>query len=157
MNPSSSRRWSAGKSDPGLTTNVLPLICSMRSATPTPCLGSSASVFSTRRSSVPFISSACLPMAAHYTTFGLRYRISISVPDARIAGPRLSGRTPGSDRRYNLDMRGAIGLAIVGLGGALLAQEPQTPRFRIAVDAVRIDAVVTDSHGAIVTDLTAAD
>ena len=54
-------------------------------------------------------------------------------------------------------MRGAIGLATVGLGAALLAQEPQTPRFRVAVDAVRIDAVVTDKHGTIVRDLTADD
>jgi VWFA-related protein len=54
-------------------------------------------------------------------------------------------------------MRGAIGFATVGLGAALLAQEPQTPRFRVAVDAVRIDAVVTDKDGNIVRDLTAAD
>src|SRR5438105_2040994 len=37
------------------------------------------------------------------------------------------------------------------------AQEPQTPKFRVAVDAVRIDAVVTDKHGDIVRDLTADD
>ncbi len=44
------------------------------------------------------------------------------------------------------------------LGAAvLLAQEPQTPRFRVAVDAVRIDAVVTDRDGNIVRDLTADD
>ena len=40
---------------------------------------------------------------------------------------------------------------------ALAAQEPQTPRFRVAVDAVRIDAVVTDKDGNIVKDLTADD
>ena len=34
---------------------------------------------------------------------------------------------------------------------------PDTPRFRVGVDAVRIDAVVTDRDGRIVTDLTAAD
>jgi len=39
----------------------------------------------------------------------------------------------------------------------LLAQEPQTPRFRVAVDAVRIDAVVTDKDGNTVRDLTADD
>jgi len=54
-------------------------------------------------------------------------------------------------------MRGAIGFATVGLGAALLAQEPQTPRFRVAVDAVRIDAVVTDRDGNIVSDLIADD
>jgi VWFA-related protein len=54
-------------------------------------------------------------------------------------------------------MRSTIGLAAVGLGTALLAQEPQTPRFRVAVDAVRIDAVVTDKDGNIVRDLTADD
>jgi VWFA-related protein len=41
--------------------------------------------------------------------------------------------------------------------GVLSAQEPQTPRFRVAVDAVRIDAVVTDKDGNIVRDLTADD
>jgi len=54
-------------------------------------------------------------------------------------------------------MRGAIWFATVGLGAALLAQEPQTPRFRVAVDAVRIDAVVTDKDGNIVRDLIAED
>jgi len=40
----------------------------------------------------------------------------------------------------------------------LSAQEPQEPqRFRVAVDAVRIDAVVVDRDGRVVTDLTAAD
>jgi VWFA-related protein len=48
-------------------------------------------------------------------------------------------------------------LAMAGLGAALLAQEPQTPRFRVAVDAVRIDAVVTDKDGNVVRDLTADD
>ena len=44
------------------------------------------------------------------------------------------------------------------LGCALLAaQEPQTPRFRVAVDAVRIDAVVTDKDGHVVRDLGADD
>ena len=45
----------------------------------------------------------------------------------------------------------------------LNAQEPQTPapstvagpRFRFAVDAVRIDAVVTDKDGRLVRDLAA--
>src|SRR4051812_47684579 len=70
MNPSCSSRCSAGNSDPGLTTKVPPLICWMRSATPTPCRGSSSRVLRTRRSSVPFISSACcLAMAADYSTF----------------------------------------------------------------------------------------
>jgi VWFA-related protein len=40
----------------------------------------------------------------------------------------------------------------------LSAQQPaDTPRFRVGVDAVRIDAVVTDRDGRIVRDLTAAD
>ncbi len=44
--------------------------------------------------------------------------------------------------------------------GVLANQEPQTtepPRFRVSVDVVRIDAVVTDRDGRIVTDLTAND
>src|SRR3954454_2155828 len=49
-------------------------------------------------------------------------------------------------------------LATAVLGSVLLAaQEPQTPKFRVAVDAVRIDAVVTDKDGNIVRDLTADD
>jgi VWFA-related protein len=36
-------------------------------------------------------------------------------------------------------------------------QAPDVPRFRVGVDAVRIDAVVTDRDGRIVSDLTAAD
>jgi VWFA-related protein len=56
-------------------------------------------------------------------------------------------------------------LATAALASSLLAQEPQPPapsrgegtRFRVAVDAVRIDAVVTDKDGNIVRDLTADD
>ena len=36
-------------------------------------------------------------------------------------------------------------------------QAADLPRFKVAVDAVRIDAVVTDRDGRIVRDLTAAD
>jgi VWFA-related protein len=54
-------------------------------------------------------------------------------------------------------MRIAVTIAVAGLASVLLAQEPQTPRFRVAVDAVRIDAVVTDKDGNIVRDLTADD
>src|SRR5262245_58905277 len=39
----------------------------------------------------------------------------------------------------------------------LAAQDSQTPTFRVAVDAVRIDAVVTDKDGTIVRDLIAGD
>src|SRR4051812_118804 len=39
-----------------------------------------------------------------------------------------------------------------------LGQAPQeAPRFRVAVDVVSIDAVVTDRDGAVIRDLTAAD
>ncbi|HXW06904.1 MAG TPA: VWA domain-containing protein [Vicinamibacterales bacterium] len=43
--------------------------------------------------------------------------------------------------------------------GTLAGQAPhdELPRFKVAVDAVRIDAVVTDKDGRIVTDLTADD
>jgi hypothetical protein len=42
---------------------------------------------------------------------------------------------------------------------AVLAQQapPEQPLFRIAVDVVSIDAVVTDGNGDVVRDLTAAD
>ncbi len=49
-------------------------------------------------------------------------------------------------------------LSATGLPGAQApAQPPDPPRFRVGVDAVRIDAVVTDKDGNLVTDLTAAD
>ena len=54
-------------------------------------------------------------------------------------------------------MRALAALAMAGLASVLLAQEPQTPRFRVAVDAVRIDSVVTDKDGNVVRDLTADD
>ena len=56
-------------------------------------------------------------------------------------------------RRTTLSITAGLGLGYV----LLAAQEPQTPRFRVAVDAVRIDAVVTDKDGNIVRDLTADD
>jgi VWFA-related protein len=43
------------------------------------------------------------------------------------------------------------------LGSVLLAQEPQRPRFRVAVDGIRIDAVVTDKKNNVVRDLSADD
>ena len=36
-------------------------------------------------------------------------------------------------------------------------QSPEPPRFRVAVDAIRLDVVVTDRDGNLVTDLTADD
>jgi hypothetical protein len=47
--------------------------------------------------------------------------------------------------------------AVALLGSILLAQVPQPPRFRVAVDAVRIDAVVTDTKNNVVRDLTPTD
>ena len=55
----------------------------------------------------------------------------------------------------------AITCSIVVAAGVVLAAAqqtaPQPPRFRVAVDAVSIDAVVTDRKGQVVRDLTAAD
>jgi VWFA-related protein len=54
----------------------------------------------------------------------------------------------------------AIGLLPVSgltIGAQAPSQPPDPPRFRVGVDAVRIDAVVTDRDGNLVTDLTAAD
>src|SRR5215831_18283571 len=141
MNPSSSSRCSAGKSEPGLTTNVWPLICWMRSATPTPCRGSSASVLRMRKSSVPLTSSACR-FAMARTIAPL---LPFDIDNRYLTGRRITG------------MRPLAALAIAGVTSALIAQEPQTPRFRVAVDAVRIDAVVTDKDGNVVRDLTADD
>jgi VWFA-related protein len=56
---------------------------------------------------------------------------------------------------------GVLSSADIIRGGAAsdsAAQETrEAPRFRVSVDAVRIDAVVTDRDGRIVTDLTADD
>jgi VWFA-related protein len=55
----------------------------------------------------------------------------------------------------------ALGLSIVQIASAHQSGSPQessnTPRFRVATDGVRIDAVVTDRDGRIVSDLTADD
>ena len=52
----------------------------------------------------------------------------------------------------------AVGLLTSGLiSGAQAPPTPDPPRFRVGVDVVRIDAVVTDKDGNLVTDLTAAD
>jgi len=54
-------------------------------------------------------------------------------------------------------LRPAIVISVLSVA-LLSAQERQEPqRFRVAVDAVRIDAVVVDRDGHVVPDLTAAD
>jgi VWFA-related protein len=50
-----------------------------------------------------------------------------------------------------------LGIPLAGLFSVSAQETPQAPRFRVGVDAVRIDAVVTDRDGRIVSDLTAAD
>src|SRR5262245_39513757 len=85
---------------------------------------------------------------------GRRRRRSAAFSSCALLAPRASRLAP---RATIARMRSAIGLAAVGLWAALLAQEPQTPRFRVAVDAVRIDAMVTDKHGNIVRDLHGDD
>jgi VWFA-related protein len=48
-----------------------------------------------------------------------------------------------------------IALAVCAIGAhALLAQAPQQPTFRVQVEAIELDASVTDARGNIVTDLT---
>jgi VWFA-related protein len=55
-------------------------------------------------------------------------------------------------------VRRILALAFVLASGAALAQQDQPPPpFRISVEAVTIDAVVTDRNGHIVSDLTADD
>jgi VWFA-related protein len=51
----------------------------------------------------------------------------------------------------------ARAVAILFAGAALLAQQTPTPTFRIQVDAIEIDAFVTDAQGNPVTGLTAND
>ena len=57
-----------------------------------------------------------------------------------------------------------LGIVLSSTGGMRAGQSPsasqgtpESPRFRVGVDAVRIDAVVTDREGRTVPDLTAAD
>src|SRR3954468_1328111 len=64
-------------------------------------------------------------------------------------------------RRYMRAIVIALGLSIVQIGSAYQSGSAQesgnAPRFRVATDGVRIDAVVTDRDGRIVSDLTADD
>jgi VWFA-related protein len=53
-----------------------------------------------------------------------------------------------------------LGIALLVCGCAahvLLAQAPQQPTFRVQVEAIEIDASVTDASGTVVTDLTRDD
>src|SRR5687767_1585764 len=69
-------------------------------------------------------------------------------PYGRIRSPALPGRS------YMVSRLG-IGLLVCACGAhALLAQAPQQPTFRVQVDAIEIDASVTDARGNVVTDLT---
>jgi len=64
-------------------------------------------------------------------------------------------------RRYMRAIVIALALSIVQIGSAHQSGSAQessnAPRFRVATDGVRIDAVVTDRDGRIVSDLTADD
>ena len=48
-----------------------------------------------------------------------------------------------------------VACSVAAVAARQAPSEP--PRFRVAVDIVAIDAVVTDRNGAVVRDLTAAD
>ena len=61
------------------------------------------------------------------------------------------------NRRAPIAAIGAIVLAIRLLPPVSAQQPRDVPRFKVGVDAVRIDAVVTDCDGRIVPDLSAAD
>ena len=51
----------------------------------------------------------------------------------------------------------ALVIPLADLFSVSAQETPQVPRFRVGVDAVRVDAVVTDRDGRIVSDLTAGD
>ena len=54
--------------------------------------------------------------------------------------------------------RVATALFVCGCCAHILsAQAPQQPTFRVQVDAIEIDASVTDARGNVVTDLTRED
>src|SRR6266567_1501936 len=53
IHPSSSMRWRAGKSEPGLTTKVPPVICWTLREIPNPCNSHATSDFKISRSGVP--------------------------------------------------------------------------------------------------------
>src|SRR3954467_5421847 len=67
---------------------------------------------------------------------------------------RSSCVTGASTARKMSGMRLCPAALMAGLASGLLAQQ-EPPRFRVAVDMVRIDAVVTDKDGHVVRDLTA--
>jgi VWFA-related protein len=50
-----------------------------------------------------------------------------------------------------------VSIIVVACTAAAVAASQAPPRFRVAVDVVSIDAVVTDRNGEVVRDLTAAD
>ena len=53
-----------------------------------------------------------------------------------------------------------LGLGLFATSQLIHSAQPEPtepPRFRVGVDAIRMDVVVTDRDGNLVTDLTAAD
>src|SRR5689334_6593227 len=67
-------------------------------------------------------------------------------------------RTPALPVRNVMVSRLGIALLVCACAAhALLAQTPQQPTFRVQVEAIEIDASVTDASGTVVTDLTRDD
>src|SRR6185436_10268392 len=79
--------------------------------------------------------------------------------------PRCRGRSDppdwfGVDSPVRTMTRPSLAIVVAACTAAAVAarQAPsEPPRFRVAVDVVAIDAVVTDRNGEVVRDLTAAD
>ncbi len=90
----------------------------------------------------------------------------VTVPDKVHATARRRGRRGDAIGRPSCHVAGSpVGLIAGVLSAALVRASSQAPAavsqpqpvFRVGVDAVRIDAVVTDKDGRVVTDLTAKD
>ena len=71
---------------------------------------------------------------------------------------RLRNPSPALPGRSAMVSRLGIALLVCACGAhLLLAQAPQQPTFRVQVEAIEIDASVTDARGNVVTDLTKDD
>ena len=67
------------------------------------------------------------------------------------------GRQPAFGVYVRLASLAALCVAAATIIHAAQAPPPEPPRFRVGVDAIRLDVVVTDEDGNLVTDLTAED
>ena len=59
--------------------------------------------------------------------------------------------------RFLVVVSGLMSVAVLMAGAQAPSQPPEAPQFRVGVDAIRLDVVVTDRDGNIVSDLALDD